>query len=84
MNIEEMDTSRVMETFQKDIEWFYDNLDLLRAKSFTNKFVAIKDKNVISSGSKIDDVVIDVENKGQDPSFLVIEFVYPEGAVLLL
>jgi len=75
---------RGMEDFEKDSEWFYKNIDLLRKQSLIGKFVAIKDKKVIASDKEINVVVSTIEKQGENPSYVLIEFVYPEGTVVLL
>lgn len=74
---------RGMEDFEEDSKWFYKNMDSLR-KENSGEYVAIKNKMVIASGKKIEIVVERVEEKGENPAYVVIEFVYPEGTVVLL
>lgn len=73
-----------LEEFEKDSRWFYSNIELLRKKNFTGKFVAIKNKEVVASDNNINLVIKSVEAQGENPSYLVIEFVYPEGTIILL
>ena len=75
---------REMEEFEQDSKWFYENIDLLRKKKLTGKFVAIKDKEIMVADNNLEDVIKFLEQKGENPSYLVIEFVYPEGTVVLL
>jgi len=70
--------------FEEDSKWFYKNIDLLRRKNFTGKFVAIKNKNVIDSNNNVDVLINSLESKGENPSYLVIEFVHPQGTIILL
>ena len=73
-----------MEEFEQDSKWFYENIDLLRKKKLTGKFVAIKDKEIMVADNNLEDVIKFLEQKGENPSYLVIEFVYPEGMIVLL
>ncbi len=75
---------REMEEFEKDSKWFHENIKLLRKKDFTGKFVAIKNGNVIASDKDINIVISFVEKQGENPAYVLIEFVYPEGTVVLL
>lgn len=75
---------RLLKRFEEDSEWFHRNVDKLRKENFTGKFVAIKDKKPIASDKNLDIMIQSVEKKGEDPSYLFIEFVYPEGTILLL
>ena len=75
---------RSIDEFEKDSKWFYENIDSLREKKYTEKFVAIKNKNVIASDNNLDIVVITIEKLGENPAYILIEFVYPKEAVVLL
>ena len=74
---------RGLEDFENDSRWFYENLNVLD-KKFAGKFIAIKNKNVIASDKDIDVVVSVVEKQGENPAYILIEFVHPEGTVILL
>ena len=69
--------------FEGDVEWFHKNVDLLRKRDFVGKFVAIENKEVIASGKDFNLVVNLIENKGKNPACIVIEYVYPEGTIIL-
>ena len=75
---------RGIDEFEKDSKWFYENIDSLREKKYTGKFVAIKNKEVIASDDNLKTVVINIEKLGENPSYILIEFVYPKEAVVLL
>ena len=70
--------------FEDDSRWFYENVDKLRKMGFTEKFVAIKNLKPIASDKDINIVIKELEKNGEDPSFIFIEFVHPEGYILLL
>jgi len=72
-----------LEKFEIDSKWFYKNIDLLREKNFTGKFVAIKNREVIASDNNVNNIVKSVEASGVNPSYIVIEFIYPKEAVVL-
>ncbi|MBU1252374.1 MAG: hypothetical protein KJ905_02725 [Nanoarchaeota archaeon] len=75
---------QMLSNFEKDSEWFYDHMDELRKKGFTGKFVAVKNQKPVASDKNIDKVIGELDKQGENPSFLFIEFVHPEGYVLLL
>jgi len=75
--------SQEINEFESDSRWFYENTDLLRKNNLGGKFVAINNKEVIASGEKIEIVVKQVEKEGKNPACVVIEYVYPEGIVVL-
>jgi len=75
---------KLLKRFEEDSEWFHNNIDKLRRENFTGKFVAIKDKKPIASDNNLDVMIKSIAKKGENPSYLFIEFVYPEGTILLL
>ena len=83
MNSENLQLSREINEFERDSNWFYENVELLRKKKFVGKFVAINNREVIASGEDFNIVVKLVESKGKNPAYIVIEYVYPEGTVIL-
>ena len=73
-----------LKNFEEDSNWFYKNIEFLRKNEFTNKYVAIKGKQVIASGNKIEIVIQKVDEEGQNPATIFISFVHPKGYTLLL
>ncbi len=78
------ESPRDLEEFEEDSKWFHENISFLRKKNFTGKFIAIKNRNVIASDKDIGIVINFVEKLGENPAYVLIEFVYPEGTVVLL
>ncbi len=76
--------AQLLQNFQQDSEWFHNNTSELIKRGFVNKFVAIKNKNVISSEENLDHLLEGLEKKGENPIYLFIEFVHPEGFTLIL
>ena len=82
-----MENSQILEkinNFEEDSKWFYNNLDLLRKRKLSGQFVAIKNKEVIAQGEDINLVIKQVEKSGENPSYILIEYIYPEGTIILL
>lgn len=75
--------SKEINEFESNSKWFYENVDLLRKKKLVGKFVAINNKEVMASGENFDMVVKLVKDKGKNPAYIVIEYVYPEGTIIL-
>ena len=82
--MEQMQELSLLKDFEKDSQWFHNNLNKLREGGFTGKFVAIKNSKPLTSGKDIDVVIKTIEEKGENPSFIFIEFVHPEGFTLIL
>lgn len=82
--MEQKQELKLLRRFEEDSEWFHENIDELRREKFTGKFVAIKNKKPIASDTNLDIMIEAVAKKGENPSYLFIEFVYPEGFTLLL
>lgn len=75
---------KLLEDFERDSKWFHENIDTIRKKGLVGKFVAIKNENVISSGVNADLMIQSLEERGENPSYIFIEFVHPEGFTLIL
>ena len=84
MVTDELEISERLESFERDSDWFHDNIDHLRNQNFSNMHVAIEGGEIISSNEDIDVVIKEVEEKGKDPAFTFIEFVYPKDMILRL
>lgn len=74
---------QLLKKFEEDSKWFHDNINKLREK-FEGRFVAIKNKQPIASDKNIEIVVKAIEEQGENPSYLLIQFVYPKDFLLLL
>lgn len=74
----------ILRDFEKDSEWFHENINKLRKEGFVGKFVAVKNSKPLASGENIDLVINEVEKRGENPSYIFIEFVHPEGFTLIL
>ncbi len=74
----------LLKNFEKDSQWFHENINKLRNEGFTDKFVAVKDTQPIASGENIDLVIKEIESQNQNPAYIFIEFVHPKGFTLIL
>jgi len=74
----------LLKNFERDSQWFHEHVNKLREKGFTGKFVAIKNSKPLASGENLEIVIKNIEGKGENPSFVFIEFVHPEGYTLIL
>ncbi len=72
-----------LKSFESDFIFFQNKKEDLR-KDFLNKFVAIKEEEVIASGNSIEEVNIKLESKNIDPAKTVIEFVPEEEGIMVL
>ena len=75
---------QILKEFERDSKWFHENINKLRRQGYTEKFVAIKDSKPIASDEKIEIVIRELDKGGENPSFIFIEFVHPEGYTLIL
>ncbi|MBI4116458.1 hypothetical protein HY449_01800 [Candidatus Pacearchaeota archaeon] len=76
--------TQILENFERDSEWFHRNISKLQKEGFVGKFVAIKNSKPIVSNENVDVVIKEIEKRGENPSFTFIEFVHPEGFILIL
>lgn len=74
----------LMKNFERDSQWFHENINKLRDKGFTDKFVAIKNSQPIASGENINLVIKKIEAQKQNPAYIFIEFVHPKGSIIIL
>ena len=74
----------LLEDFERDSSWFHEHINSIRAKGFTGKFVAIKNSELIASGERVDEVMKELDEKGEKASYIFIEFVHPAGFTLIL
>lgn len=75
---------KLLKDFERDSQWFHEHINLMRDRGFTGKFVAIKNKNIISSEKDVDTLINSLEKNGENPSYIFIEFVHPAGFTLIL
>ena len=74
---------QMLERAYIDNEWFQKNYEKLKA-DFKNEFVAVKDKQIIVHNKKFDAVIKILEEKGEDPAIILIEFVTEKGIEIIL
>jgi len=74
----------LLHDFERNSKWFRENINKLRDEGFTDKLVAVKDTQPIASGENINLVIKEIEAKNQNPAYVFIEFVYPEGSIVVL
>lgn len=74
--------SEQMENFENDSEWFQSHLDELR-KEYVNEFVAVENRDVISSGKTVKSLLRKIKAMKKDPRLVLIEFVPEKGKKFL-
>jgi hypothetical protein len=52
---------QLLKGFEKDSQWFHENIDRLREQDFTGKFVAITNEKPIAANKNIDIVIKTLE-----------------------
>lgn len=72
-----------LKNFQEDFIFFQSNQDNFR-QQFLNKFVVIKNKNVLLSGNSIEELREKLEKEKLNPSEMVIEFVPEKETIMIL
>ena len=70
----ETEIVNILVSGQKDIEWFYSNLDRFKSE-YDNMFVAFGNKKIIDSDSVLDNLIGKLKSRGIDISDIFIEFV---------
>jgi len=75
--------ARELKSFESDFIFFQNKKEDLR-ENFLNKFIAIKNGEIIASGSSIEEVNKILECQNIEPSKTVIEFVPEEEGIMVL
>lgn len=70
----EMQTLQLLNSIEKDLEWFSLNYKNL-IKKFNEKFIAIKDESIVAEGHTFEEVISKIESKNLDPTNVLIKFV---------
>jgi len=78
--IQELEMINEME---QDNKWLVSNYEEIRRK-YENKFIAIKDKNIIASNPTLEGIIKDLKEKGENPSFVLIEFIHKKDFKIIL
>jgi len=68
---------------QRDSKWISDNYDQLREK-YEKRTFAVKDGKVIGDADTVQDLVGELEKKGEDVAFILIEVIPPKDASFIL
>lgn len=79
----EKDVKTLLETFEKNWNWFSDHYDQLE-KKYADKVLAIKDQKVIAVSGKIEDLLAELEAKKEDISSVYIGTIPPKGIAFIL
>ncbi|MBW2976640.1 hypothetical protein KY347_04300 [Candidatus Woesearchaeota archaeon] len=66
---------------QNDLSWYDSNLDSLRNK-YNNKFIAFKNKKVLDSDPKLNNLMVKLKEKNVDTSNIFIKFISKVKALL--
>ncbi len=64
----------ILNRLESDLVWFQENLKNIQ-KDYSNRFIAIKKRKIISEGKTVDELVEKLKSKKQDPSEVLIKFV---------
>lgn len=68
--------------FAEDSEWLTTHYDEIRDSG--NKVIAIQDKAIVVEGETMEDVLRELEERGIDAAFMLIEVIPPEDAAFIL
>jgi hypothetical protein len=72
----------MLERVSSDNEWFQRNYEELKA-DFKNEFVAVKDKQIIAHSDDFNSVLKNLEERGEDPALILIDFVTKKGTEIM-
>ena len=72
-----------LERFEEDTLWFEENFRRLQ-EVYGGKYIAIENCRVIAVADTLYDLIDDLKKKGKDLEFLVVEYIYPKGSVVII
>lgn len=81
MNEEE--EMKLFEEYDRDADWFQENFDKL-ADKYAGMALAIKKGDIIASSDNIDDLIIKIEKKGENPAMIFVGTILPNDEILIL
>lgn len=67
----------------KDLAWLSENYSKLQ-KECSNKFVAIKNRKLMTSASKLESLLKTLKEHKEDPANFLIDFIYAEEETLVI
>lgn len=67
----------------KDLEWISNNYSDLQ-KDYSNKFIAVKNREIFCFASKLEDLINDLKKHKKDPAEFLIEFIYAKSDSLVV
>jgi len=77
---------QVLETLERisnDNRWFQENYLSFKNK-YANEFIAIKEREIIAHAKNLNMIIKILEDKKEDPAFILIEFITPKGIEIIL
>ncbi len=74
---------QTLTAFEKADNWLFDSLKNEEFRNrYENKFVAIRDKEVVASAESVDELIKILKDKKIELSDVFIEFVYPDDVAI--
>lgn len=78
-----MSEEEILKEAEEDSAWVTAHHDELRAK-YEGKVFAVKNKKVIGASDRLEKLLAELEKKGEDTAFLLIESVPPKNLSFIL
>lgn len=78
-----MDELQTLLSVERDTRWVQANSKTIKEK-YGDMFIAIKNEKIIESDENAEILIKKLENKGEDPALILIEFVNKKGIKLIL
>lgn len=79
----EIDELELLKHSEKDSNWLLRNYEKIREKH-ENKFVAVKDNEIIADGEDIKEIEDKLKKQNVDPKTTIVDFIPPKDFVLFL
>ena len=74
--------SKILETLEEDSRWVTDHYDEI--EKYEGKVIIIKNQKIILSADTLEEALAELEKRGEDTAFLLMETIPPKDASFIL
>ena len=82
-DIDEEKEIEMLRYAEEQMSWIHKNYKDMQ-KKYAGRYIAVRDKSVISSGKSLKKVLENINKRGIDLDEVVIEYIFPKNTALIL
>ncbi len=83
IGLNEKQELKILEEMDRESKWLNSVYNEIK-KKFTNKYIAIKDEEIILASKDFDELIAKLGEKGEDPRFINVQFIPSKDIMLIL